>query len=345
MEKGYEIKILTQKDLINAGCFDVDKIINIVKDVLVEYAKGNLIFPEKTSMIFDTVSQDRINCLIAGIPAEHVYGVKWVSVFPDNPTLRNKQNLSAVILLSELKSGFPIAFMEGTLCSNLRTAAIGALASKYLAKSSVPVIGFLGAGEQAKSHFLAMKSVHPEIKVCKVASRTSASEFAFISQMKKYYPDVEYVVCHSNFEDAARDSDIIVTAISGQEKLLKADWISEGAFYCHVGGLEDDFSVPQKADKIVCDDWEVVKHRTQTISQMYHLGLLTDRNIYGNLHEIIMKNKPGRINDREFIYFNSVGLSFLDVAVANWMYHKAIEKSCGTDIRLQEKSMFDFDIQ
>lgn len=335
------IKVFTQQDLIDAECFDLKKIVDICEDAFLCYAHGDVIFPDKVSVVFNQETQDRINCLPAAIVPERVYGMKWVSVFPENPKVHNCPNLSAVILLSELQTGYPIALMEGTMCSNLRTAAVGALGAKYLARKESEIIGFIGAGEQAKSHFLAMMEVLPNIKKCMVSSRTSASEEKFIEQMKKFYPEVEFVACDSNYKKAVLDADVIVTAISGQEKILQADWIKEGAFYCHVAGLEDDFKVALKASKIVCDNWEVVKHRTQTISQMYQQGLLTDASIYADLHEIIDGKKVGRQDNKEFIYFNSVGMSFVDVRLAKWMYDKAVSKGKGMSINLREKSMFD----
>lgn len=72
------------------------------------------------------------------------------------------------MLLSELKTGYPVAFMEGTMCSNVRTAAMSVLAAKYHAIENPEVIGFIGAGEQAKTHFLGMKDMFPSIKICKL---------------------------------------------------------------------------------------------------------------------------------------------------------------------------------
>lgn len=341
MNNNVDIKIITQQDLLDSGCFNMKEAVNVCKQAFIEKVNGNVIFPNKVSTVFNQKTQDRINCLPAGIKSKNVYGMKWVSVFPDNPANYGISNLTALIILSDLKTGHPIAFMEGSMCSNIRTASVGALAATYLAKKNPKSIGFIGAGELAKTHFLAFKSIFPSIKICNVASRTQKSEIQFVRQMKNFYSDVTYKECNSNYEDAIRGVDIIVTAISGQQKILQADWISDGAFYCHVAGLEDDFSVAKKANKIVCDDWEVVKHRTQTISQMYQSGLLNDCDIYANIDEIIMNKKKPRENDNEFIYFNSVGLSFIDIYMANWMYSKVLQAKTAQDIRLKDKSMFE----
>ena len=342
MDYQYDVRVLSEKDLIDAGCFNIPEIMKICEEVLLEYVENKLIFPEKVATIFDDKTQDRINCLPAAILPEKIYGMKWISVFPQNPHLNNKPNISAVILLSELETGYPVALLEGGICTNLRTAALGAIAAKYLARKDAQVIGIIGAGDQAKAHYLALKSAFPNLKKCKITSRTLRSELQFIEQMKKFTPDVEFISCKSNYEEAVNDADIIVTAISGQEKILQAEWIKNGAFYVHVGGLEDDFSVPRKASKIVCDDWETVKHRTQTISQMYKQGLLNDSDIYANIYELISGKKVGRENDEEFTYFNSVGLSFIDIKVANWMYKKALESDLGKKITMKNESMFEY---
>lgn len=341
MDYTRSIYVLTQEDLLRAGCFDMKQAIAVCEDTLMEFSRGNVIFPDKVSVIFDQETQNRINCLPAGLKNEQIYGMKWVSVFPENPYKRDLPNLSAVVLLSEMVSGFPVAFMEATLCSNMRTAAMSAVAAKYLACPDVTSIGFIGAGEQAKSHFLAMKAMFPGLEVCRVSSRTEKSVQKFIQQMEKFCPDVRFVPCGCDYRAAVEDADIIVTAISGQEKLLQAPWIKEGALYCHVGGLEDDFEVARKASKIVCDDWNVVKHRTQTISQMYQQGILGDQDIHADLNEIVSGKKVGRENAEEFIYYNGVGLSYIDVALANWMYQKTVQAGYGQKIQLMDKSMFD----
>lgn len=336
-----DIRILTQQNLIDAGCFDMDSAVSVAEEALVAYSNGDVIFPDKVSVVFNQTTQDRINCLPAGFHSKKIYGMKWVSVFPDNPHYRSIPNLSAAILISEMETGFPIAFMEGTMCSNMRTAAVSCVAAKHLAIKEPKSIGFIGCGEQAKSHFLGMKAVFPSLKVCSVASRTEASERKFEEQMVRFAPDVKFIQCSGNYRSSVENSDIIITAISGQEKILQPDWIRLGAFYCHVGGLEDDFGVALKANKIVTDYWEAVKHRTQTISQMYQAGILSDENIHADLYEIVTGQKSGRENNQEFIYYNGVGLSYVDIALAYWMYEKAIEKNIGTKIVMQDKSMFE----
>ena len=337
------IKYLSQEALLSAGCFDMPSAITTVEKALIAYENNRVLFPDKTVQIFDEQLQSRINCLPATLLDEKVCGMKWISVFPGNPKLFGLMNQSAVILLSSLGTGFPIVFMEGTLCSNIRTAAVGSCAARYLAKKNSEVIGFIGAGEMARMHLVGMKSVLPNLKACKVASRTEKTENEFVAQMSPLYPDMKFIPCHGNYEFAARDSDVIVTAISGQSPLLHGAWCKKGSFYCHVAGWEDDDETVLKADKIVCDCWEIVKHRTQTLSRLYKIGRLKDSNIYADLIDIIVGRKPGRESDNEFNYFNSVGLSFIDIALAYNMYKKA--ENNAVILPFQESSIFSHNLK
>ena len=341
-----EIKYLTlsQENLIDAGAFDLKMAIQALKDGLFKFDAGRILFPDKIVQIFNEETQERINCLPATLVDDKICGVKWVSVFPPNPRRFGVQNLSAIIVLSEIEKGFPVCVMDGTLCSNMRVAAMGAAAAEVLAREDSESIGFIGAGEQAKMHLLGMKSVRPGLKVCKVAAVSKEEEEAFIRDLSPLMPDMTFVSCNTVLKDAIEDSDIIVTATSAQAPLLKAQWIKKGAFYSHIGGWEDEYDVVKMADKIVCDDWETVKHRTQTVSRCYKDGVITDADIHGNLIEVLKGKKPGRERDDEFIYFDAVGLAYVDVSIAHAMYQRAREAGVGTYSYLQEKMIFEKDL-
>ncbi len=340
-----KILFLSQEDLLSSGCFNVQKALNVTRDVIIKYAEGKVLYPDKSCQIFDPESQSRINCLPATLLDEKICGAKWISVFPQNPKLYGLPNISALTILSEIETGFPIAVLEAGLCSAIRTATVGALAASYLARKDSEVIGFIGAGEEAKMHFITLKNVLKNLKICKVASRTHQSELKFINTLEKLFPDVEFIACNSDYELSASNSDVIVTAISGQKGILQAEWIKKGAFYCHVGGWEDDFNVPLKADKIVCDKWDMVKHRSQTISQLYQMNKLSDNDIHADLDQIILGTKSGRENDDEFIYFNSVGLSFVDIALAYDMYNIAKTQGKGREIVMRNNSIFEYELK
>lgn len=332
---------LSQDDLLQAGAFDLRMAIAVAEQTMLDFEEHKILFPEKVVQIFHQVSQERINCLPATLLDEHICGVKWVSVFPRNPKLYDVQNLSAIFVLSEIKKGFPVAVMEGTLASNMRVAAVGAIAAKHLAIEDAQSIGFIGAGEQAKMHLLAMKVVRPSLKVCRVSDMSAETEQHFIKELSPLLPDMQFEAANTHMRAAMVDADILVTATSAQAPLLQAEWMKPGAFYSHIGGWEDEFAVAEQCDKIVCDDWNTVTHRTQTLSKMFAKGLLSAANIHADLHELVSGHKPGRQNNQERIYFNAVGLAFLDVAIALAMYKRAVEARIGSTLDLQSSMIFE----
>ena len=332
---------LSQEDLLGAGCLDIRLAMDAAEDAMKAFAAGDVLFPEKIVQIFDDDTQERINCLPATFLKEKICGVKWVSVFPPNPVKHGIQNLSAVLILSEIEHGFPIAVMEGTLCSNMRVGAMGALAARHLAREDAESIGFIGAGEQAKMHLIAMKAARPSLKICRVGAKTPEEEQEFVAQMSPILPDVEIAGTGTDLEAAVGDADIIVTATSAQAPLLKAAWMKPGAFYSHVGGWEDEYQVAKNCDKIVCDDWETVKHRTQTLSRMYKDGELTDDGIHCDLIDLVSGAKPGRVSAEEKTYFNAVGLAYTDIAIAYAMFQRAVEAGMGQDLKIQKEMIFE----
>jgi ornithine cyclodeaminase/alanine dehydrogenase-like protein (mu-crystallin family) len=114
-----------------------------------------------------------------------------------------------------------------------------------------------------------------------------------------------------------------------------------GSFYSHIGGWEDEYAVAKQCEKIVCDDWETVKHRTQTLSRMYKDGELADDDVYADLTDLVAGDKPGRENESERAYFNAVGLSYVDVAIALAMYERAVDTGYGQRLTMQETMIFD----
>lgn len=331
---------LSQEDLLEAGCFDLRMAMETAEKAMLAFRDHQILFPEKIVQIFSQATQERINCLPATLLDEKICGVKWVSVFPHNPARHGVQNLSAIFVLSEIETGFPVAVMEGTLASNMRVAAMGAIAARHLARRDSEVIGFIGAGEQAKMHLLSMKVTRPGLKECRVAAKTLVEEQEFIAELSPLFPDMRFIAAETHGRAAMNGADILVTATSAQAPLLKAEWMKPGAFYSHIGGWEDEYAVAQQCDKIVCDDWDTVTHRTQTLSRMYAEGLLSANDIHADLHELVSGSKPGREADDERIYFNAVGLAYIDVAIGLAMYRRALSARAGRRLDLQECMIF-----
>lgn len=321
--------LISEKDIASIFEGNYNKAVEVVENAFLKRYENDVNLPTKISQIFDEETQNRINCMPSTLLSDKICGVKWVSVFPGNP-LVGLRNVTGTIILSEIEHGFTISVMDGTYITGIRTAAVGAVAAKYLSRENSKTVGFIGAGHEARKHFEMLKTVRPNIDTCYVSSRRESTVENFIEEETSKYPDVNFVNCADNFEKAVVNSDIIVTATSTQKDLLKSHWIKKGATYIHVGGWEDEYAVAKKAQKIVCDEWECVKHRAQTISRMYMDGKLRDEDIYSDLPLIISGDKKGREDDEEFIYFNSVGLAFIDVMFAKFVYEKCRSNNIGT---------------
>ena len=160
-----------------SGCFDPAWATKVVETSIKDYADGQVSFPTKIVQKIRLKEHDRVNCLPAVNFAKGVAGVKWVTVFPGNPTRYGRQNLTAVIILSELQTGMPLAIMDGTLCSNMRTAAVTTIAARKLACSAPRRLVIFGAGEQSKMHIFFLVHAFPSLSVIHVSTPISTDGY------------------------------------------------------------------------------------------------------------------------------------------------------------------------
>ena len=106
----------------------------------------------------------------------------------------------------------------------------------------------------------------------------------------------------------------------------------------NMADYEVDHDCVKRADKLVCDYWESVKHRMiSTVALMWRDGLVKDEDIHADLGEILVGKKAPRENDDEIIYFNAVGAGILDIAVTVRCYRRAMEKGLGTELSFWEE--------
>lgn len=329
MKELAQTRLIAKSQLELAYGGDTFGLIDTIEGAFKSYAAGEVILPDKASQVFDELTQSRINCMPSTVRSLGRAGVKWVSVFPKNPIQHGLPNVGGLMVLSEISAGQPLAVMDAGYLTALRTAGVDALAAKYLAPKDAKTIAIIGTGEQARFHAMLLYDAIDTLTEVRVCGRTSDHVTALVHSLNRIGINaVDYGV---RMSEAISDANILVTAISGQAPVLKADWVPDNCLYCHVGGWEDEYKVPLKADKIVCDSWEALKHRgSPTIARMFSEGLLANDDIYCDLDELVCEQKPGR-EGAEFIYFNGIGLSFVDVAVAGWLYNRSLELGLGSD--------------
>lgn len=106
MDNHIQVKLISLEDIYKTKCFDLKQIIQIIEDALLAYSNNEILLPDKISQIFNEGLQTRINCMPSTLLKEGVCGVKWVSVFPNNPKLYNKQNVVELYYYLKLKQVF-----------------------------------------------------------------------------------------------------------------------------------------------------------------------------------------------------------------------------------------------
>jgi alanine dehydrogenase len=239
----------------------------------------------------------------------------------------------ALVILNSTKTGAPLAVMDGTLLTDMRTGAAGGIAVKYLARKNSKVVGFVGSGNQAKTQLMAINEVL-DIEEVKVTSISEKSNLAFKDNMEKK------VGCDITVKRAIRevcDCDILVTTTPSREPIVKNEWIADGS---HINAIGADAQGKEELDpailrraKVVVDDIPQASHSGE-VNVPISKKLITVKDICAELGEVITAKKKGRISDTDITIFDSTGLAIQDVATADMVYRKAVEKKIG--IKLQQ---------
>ena len=333
-----EFLYLSQEEVISAGGLDMAAAMADVEAALRLHHAGDDLLPPKAVMDLSrddwSLRESHINAMPAYLGGDyHVAGLKWIASFPANPYQRGLPRASALIILNDPDAGVPLAVMDGTLISAMRTGAVTGVAARHLARPDSRCAGLIGAGVQNHTQLMALRVALPRLQEALIYDIRRSRCDAFAREMGDLL-DLPVRVA-DDAETLARKADVLVTATTTLEPIVRHGWLREGSFYAHVSGYECEFAVIAAADKVVVDDWEQVKHRAaQTIAYMHQAGEFDDGDLYAELGEIVVGDKPGRESDRERIFFNPVGLGTEDVAVATRIYRTADELGLGQPLAL-----------
>jgi len=338
-----EFRYLSQEDVVAAGGLDMRMAMTAIEKAFRLLAEGKVIIPSKIVMVLPPSERERgrINGLAAYLGGDmEVCGIKWIPGFPRNPVERRIPRANALIILNDAETGLPIAITDGTLLSAMRTGAVGGIGAKYLAREDSEIVGLIGMGVQARTQAMALKEALPTLKEIrgydldkKKAERTAE--------------DIEDLTgiptrAVSNPREAVTGADIVDTVTVADEPIVKDAWMKKGSLFIHVGSyVEEECEVVLHSNKIVVDDWEVVKHRkTPILARMYDDGLVKDKDIYANLDEIVVGKKAGRQTEEERIFFAPIGMAHEDIAVAFMIYKRAKQSDIGTKLHLWNRPLW-----
>jgi len=331
-----EFIFLSQDDILRTGA-GMQTAMETTEKVLGMHATGDVNMPTKVVVDLGERERGRINALPAYLGGDvDCGGIKWVAGFPGNPRKYGIPRANALIILNDCETGMPLAVMDGTYISAMRTGAATGVGAKYLARKDSKTACIIGNGPQAYTQIQALKLTMPKLEEvrCYDIVRDVAVKFAqFCEQEVKLK-----AIVTENAEKAVVGSDIIVTVTVADEPIVKEKWMSEGNFFAHVGSYqEEEDDVIYNSDKIVVDQWEAVLHRvTPSLAQMFLNGKLPLERIYADIGEVVIGQKKGRESDKERIYYSPIGLGSEDISLAYRVYCMAKEKGLGVSLRLWE---------
>ncbi|MBQ9545364.1 MAG: ornithine cyclodeaminase family protein [Clostridia bacterium] len=332
---------LNNKAMEEVGVLDMASTIRDVEKVYRLFDSGDVISPGKCVLRWGKTPEDenvygRINAMPGFIAGEFdMAGIKWIGSGPMNYK-KGLPRASVTVILNDPETKLPVCFADGTEVSTMRTGASGGVAIKLLSREDASVMTICGAGAQAPTQFEAAKIARPGIKKLYIYDIRPENAERFAGKVREKYPDVE-AIATGDIESAARDSDIIDCVTLASEPFIKGEWLKKGSLVMNMADYEVDRDCVRRADKIVCDFWESIKHRMiSTVALMWRDGLVKDEDIHAELGQILNGKKSGRENENEIIYFNAVGAGILDIAITARCYKKAIEKGIGTNLDFWE---------
>jgi alanine dehydrogenase len=323
-----KVLLISKKDV--EGILSMKEVMDAVEGAFRYKALGRVQMPPK---IYVTFPKGDFRTMPCYIPDLGFGGVKVVNVHPENPRKYNLPTVMATIILIEPETGRPLAIMDGTWITDMRTGAAGGVAAKYLARRDSKVIGMVGAGTQARTQLLALTEVF-DIGEVRVYSRS-------LESCERFKKDVAYlglnISIKGKVEEAVRGCDILVTTTPVTQPIVEDEWVDEGM---HINAIGADAPLKEELDprilrraKIVVDDIEQACHSGE-INVPLSKGIISRADIYAELGEIIAGKKVGRVTDSEITIFDSTGLAIQDIATAAVVYKRAREQGLGSEVEL-----------
>lgn len=309
---------------------DMDLALATAQEAFRAYGEGRVNMPPKSYL---TLAQGDFRAMYGEIflsAGDHICGLKWVNVHPENPA-KGLLTVMAKIILNDPDTGLEFADMDGTHITDFRTGAAGGLAAQYLARQDAARLGLIGAGAQARTQVAAILKVR-SIKEIVIYDRHLAHAQAFADYVTATH-GVKARPAATGAE-AVQGLDIVVTTTPSSSPVVLREWVSPGT---HINAIGADAAGKQELDpkilqaaKIVVDDWAQASHSGE-INVPLARGELTPQQVYGSLGEIAAGKKPGRESPEEITVFDSTGLIIQDLALGFAVYKRAKEQGLGEE--------------
>jgi len=310
-----------------------DEIIGAVETALTAQGRGETVIEPRMHLVPDKNVEGHFNVLRGYVKPLGVAGVKIVGDFVNN----YKQGLPSEMALLNLFSpttGMPIAVIDASAITDMRTGAVTAIGARHLARRDSRILGHIGARGSSywNVRLLAGLFAFDEIRV---HSRRPESRNAFGERLARDLGRPVRVV--DDWQSCIEGADIVVEAsrLSKPEPLLQTAWIKRGACVIPYGTMSAvELDLLDIMDKIVMDDWgQASAGPFGALRRHVDSGRLTAENLHAELGQIVAGLKPGRTSDAETILFWHRGLSLSDIALGHAMLEKARKLGIGQRLR------------
>jgi ornithine cyclodeaminase len=217
--------------------------------------------------------------------------------------------------------------MDEDWCHSVRTGAAATVACRCLARDGASILAMLGAGDTARATLPVMARAF-QLKEVRVSSRRPESREAYARDLGQQL-DIPVLPVDTT-QQALTGADLVISATTTREPFIKEEWLGEGVFVYSIGKHQElENSAYKKLDKLVVDSWGHCKKKSD-MDRMLREGFLTDQDIYAELPALLTGQKPGRESPRERILMRAIGLVNQDIALADWLYRRALELGTGT---------------
>ena len=319
----YPILVISRNEIVSR--FKIQEAIDVVEQALANHEKGTDILPDK--LIFQ-VPGGISACMASMLPDLDVLAMKLGQGREENPK-RDLPNIISQISLFDPDTGKPLALMDGSWVTGLRTGASAAIAVKYLARSDAKTLGILGAGFQGRHALRAATRVRAfeEIRVYDSFPKTLDSVVAELSQ------ELERTIePASGPEDLVTHSDVIISCSNTTVPIVQGEWIRPGTHFSCMGA--DQAWKQELAEgvharcTIFGDHIDQICHLGE-VSQSIEKGLLSRSQIKGTLGQVLTGAIEGRTSAEEITLFDGTGMAIQDAAVARRVYDLAALEGFG----------------
>lgn len=313
-------RVLTRRDV--SSLLSMGEIVDAVEQAFLAHGQGSTRMPAKVYLDVPEHSGD-----FRAMPAAlgDRAGLKWVNSHANNPQC-GLPSVMGIYILNDLETAVPLAIMDATGLTAVRTGAAAAVASRCLARPDAQTIGFIGCGVQARTMLAAHRSVFRSLETIGAdAASTAAARFA-----------EEVGGFAGSLPDAAA-CDIVCTSTPVRAPVVRAEWLKRG---CHINAMGADGPGKQELEldvlrgaKIVIDDWSQAPHSGE-VNVPFETGQLHESDIHGTLGQVVGGQIEGRSNLDERTVFDSTGLAVQDLAVARALFERAAERGIGVELDL-----------